>query len=459
MKKSLAKKYWFRPAMVFILVFLVMSGIYILFMQRAFEQSQERALATANSEMSTIRDRFDVIFARDYAIRNIIVSDNGSMEGVDAVAEAILQETAQYSGISIKNIAIAPGGVVEKVYPLKDNEGLIGFDFMDPSREGNTEAIEAYEKNELVVTNPFSLVQGGMGMGGRLPVYIGSGDAREFWGLVTITLDYNILLESLKLDDLVKSGYYYRLWYEGEDGEPVIIAASDTEPSKPVTQNFAISNLNWNLDLAPVNGWYNIMESTVVFLAILLFAILMTAIQIDKINIRLVNAKLEKLAHLDALTSCYSRQYVNMFLVNQRTGQWYDSNLKYSMIMIDIDYFKQFNDTYGHEIGDRVIMAGAQVLLDNCQSFNGDCVIRYGGDEFIMLLNNVTHERFEQKMKGILEQIRDIHFEDIPELHITVSMGGDYYISPEKSVYYEQVHRADEKMYQAKEQGRNQYCL
>lgn len=133
--------------------------------------------------------------------------------------------------------------------------------------------------------------------------------------------------------------------------------------------------------------------------------------------------------------------------------------MKYSLAMLDIDYFKRFNDKYGHEVGDRVIVAVAQVLMDNCKIINGDCVIRYGGDEFVILFNSVTRERFERKMDCILREINAIHFEDYPDIHITASMGGDYYISPEQSLYYDQIHRADEKLYQAKKMGRDCYCL
>ncbi|MDD3220677.1 MAG: diguanylate cyclase [Lachnospiraceae bacterium] len=459
MNNPLLKKYWFRPVIAFLIVFIPLSGFYLLFAQRSLQQSKERALAVAESETSTIRDRFDVIFARDYAMSNLIVSDQGSLDGIDAVAEIIISEVSQYSGISIKNIAVAPNGIVEKVYPVEGNEGLIGFNFMDETQAGNKEAIEAYKKGQLVVTNPFNLVQGGKGMGGRLPVYLGTGEDKQFWGLVTITLDYDVLLESLNLDALVHSGYNYKLWYNDEDGQSVILDASQEEPTDVVTEDFAINNLRWNLDLAPVNGWVNYGEVMVVFVAIMCFALLMAAIQLDKIKIQFTNMQLERLAHRDALTSCYSRQYVNTMLVNQRTGRWTDPELKYSMLMIDIDNFKHFNDTFGHEIGDRVIMAVAQVLLDNCKLESGDCVIRHGGDEYIVLYNDVTYERFEKKAEQILLDVRAIHFEDIPQLHVTVSIGGDYYISPEQSLYYEQIHRADEKLYQAKEQGRDQWCL
>ncbi len=142
----------------------------------------------------------------------------------------------------------------------------------------------------------------------------------------------------------------------------------------------------------------------------------MGAIQKEKMNIKAANAKLERLAQTDALTACYSRQYVNTVLVNQINGQWNDPNVKYSLAMMDIDYFKSVNDTYGQE-------------------------------------------RFELKLKTIVKEVQNIHFTDVPDLKVTVSMGGDYYISPAQSHYFDLVHRADMKLYEAKEAGRNQYRM
>lgn len=458
-KSSQSRQYWFRPAIAFVLVIIVLGTAYLVSVNQMIEDSKARGMAIAGSETSTIRDRFDVIFARDYALSNLIVASGGDIDSVQDVADNILEETEESSGISLKNIALAPDGVVERVYPLTGNEGLIGFDFMDETKEGNTEAIQAYEKGQLVVTNPFSHVQGGQGMGGRLPVFLGEGNDKEFWGLVTVTLDYDMLMKSLNLDSLTERGFYYHLWYRDAESEQVTLASSATMPEDYVTQTFHIANLTWNLDIAPINGWYSMTERVVVYIAILLFAILMAAIQFDKVRIQMANEQLERLAHTDALTSCYSRQYVNTMLVNQRTGRWHNQDLQYSLIMLDIDHFKQINDTYGHEVGDRVIVAAAQVLMDNCREFNGDCVVRHGGDEFIVLFNNVTRERFEMKMKKIVEDMRKLHFDDLPQVRVTVSVGGDYFISAEQSRYYDQIHRADAKLYLAKKQGRDQYCL
>ena len=453
------KKKRLRPVVAFAISALILSGIYVEFAWNIMAQKREQAAATASSEVSAIRDRMDVIFARDYTLSSLIVSDYGSTEGFDVVAGLIFDETASSSGISLKNIAVAPDGVVEKVYPLLGNEGLLGFDFMDTGKEGNAEAIEAYHKGKLVVTNPFPLVQGGIGMGGRLPVFIEENGQKKFWGLVTITLDYEELMRDLQLENLRETGYYYRLWYLGDDGQQVELASSMKNLNKPVTKTFEISNLSWNLEMAPVDGWFNVIESVAAVLIILGLSLLLARIQSDKMKIEAANAKLERLAHLDALTSCYSRQYVNTVLVNQETGMWNDPMSRYSLAMIDVDHFKSVNDQFGHECGDQVLVEVAQVLRRSCKAENGDCVIRQGGDEFIVLYNNVTEKRFREKLEEIVTKIRKIRIPSQQEIRVAVSIGAEWCRATTQEQYYDQMQLADARLYQAKDRGRNCYCM
>lgn len=453
------KRNWVLPIIVFFLVGTMLSGLYLSMTQEAVAQNRKRYEYIAKNESNIIRDYFDVIMARAYTLGALITGSNGDVDIFDQAAEQIYLETLNHTGIPLKNIAVAPNGVVEKVYPMDGNEELIGFDFMDESKAGNEEAIAAYRQDKLLVTDPFKLVQGGVGMAGRLPVFLAQNNTSEFWGLVTVTLDFDAFLKHFELDSLSKAGVSYELWYENDAGQHVTLAASPNATVDPVHHSFSLLNLKWHIDVSPSNGWTGFLEIAVALSIILGVSLLIALLLLDQAHIKQTNKKLERLVHLDSLTSCYSRHYVNTVLVNQRNGRWNDPNFKYSLVIIDIDHFKNINDTYGHEVGDRAIVAIAQLLEDNSKSENGDCVIRHGGDEFIVLFNNVSRERFEKKLRAIARGAEAIHFTDYPDLHLTVSMGGDYYISPEQSLYYDMVRRADKNLYFSKESGRNQFVL
>lgn len=446
-------------AVVFVAVSIILSGIYIISGKQAVVKNREYHRYVAANQSNIIRGCVDTVLARAYTLGTLINDQNGDTDFFERQAERIYQDTELDTGVSLKNIAVAPDGIVEKVYPVEGNEALLGFDFMDESKAGNAEAIAAYQRGELVITNPFELVQGGNGLAGRLPVFLKNEAGQSFWGLVTVTMDFDELLKTINLAMLSNMGVDYQLWYSGEDGERIVLGSSVNAPVLPVSYEFTIANLTWHIDVAPSEGWRDYGEMAVVFFVILGIALLLALLLLNRVRIKSANEKLLRLAQLDSLTACYSRHYVNTVLINQRNGLWNDPSAKYSLAIVDIDNFKNINDTYGHDVGDRAIIAIAQVLEANSKRANGDCVIRHGGDEFVLLYNDVTQERFVRKLEAIVRDVREISFPDIPDMRLTVSIGGEAYRDGEKSLYYAMIPRADKKLYLAKENGRNQYVL
>lgn len=443
----------------FLVTAIILSGLYVIAVNESISQDRERHRYIAANQSNIIRGCIDTVLARAYTLRTLVDDYDGNTEFFDRQAEKIYTETAESTGVSLKNIALAPNGIVKKVYPYTGNEALVGFDFMNNSKAGNMEAITAYQRGELIVTNPFELVQGGFGLAGRLPVFLSYGQDEKFWGLVTVTMDFDDLLSTINMKLLSNMGIDYALWFKDEEGKKVDLSVSEHMPKNPVSYEFSIENLTWHLDIAPTDGWVDYLESTVIFLVILCVSLLLALLMLNRGQIKRANGQLQRLAHLDSLTSCYSRHYVNSILLNPRNGVWNDPDAKYSLAIVDIDNFKSINDTYGHDTGDRAIIAIAQVLEDNSKHANGDCVIRHGGDEFIILYNDVSRERFHDKLTSIVNGVREIHFPDIPDMHLSVSIGGEFYADGKDSLYYNMVRNADKKLYDAKENGRDRFIL
>jgi diguanylate cyclase len=129
--------------------------------------------------------------------------------------------------------------------------------------------------------------------------------------------------------------------------------------------------------------------------------------------------------------------------------------------MCDLDYFKKINDSYGHLAGDKVLVEFVNVIKENIR--NSDIVIRYGGEEFIIMLPAVGKERGYHILSCIAETLanRTIGFED-KSINVTVSMGitnitPQEYYNKNMLEYYLSV--VDRKLYNAKNAGRNQICI
>ena len=160
----------------------------------------------------------------------------------------------------------------------------------------------------------------------------------------------------------------------------------------------------------------------------------------------------EYMAYHDNLTKIYNRQYFNqaiaknLLLVNQH-------KTKSSLMMLDLDYFKNVNDTYGHQTGDDVLRTFAEVISQNIRE--DDVFARWGGEEFVLLLNNSDEETAFKVAQNLRERIDQV---DFPQAgHITCSIGvSQSKIGDTPDAW---IARVDKALYSAKENGRNRVEL
>ncbi len=146
--------------------------------------------------------------------------------------------------------------------------------------------------------------------------------------------------------------------------------------------------------------------------------------------------QLSQLLYFDSLTNVYNRRYYDEFFQSSDDIQ--------AMAVIDADNFKHINDTYGHDAGDIVLQSIAQTIL-SCVRKTDD-VIRYGGDEFVIVFYSIPADIFEKKLETIRASINRLIIDDHPELHISVSIGGAYGIGTAKKLF----KAADNVMYRSK---------
>jgi diguanylate cyclase (GGDEF)-like protein len=162
--------------------------------------------------------------------------------------------------------------------------------------------------------------------------------------------------------------------------------------------------------------------------------------------------ELFRLSTTDSLTNIYNRRY--MFELGDKAylaAKRYKRNL--SVLMTDIDFFKKFNDTYGHNTGDEVLRAVANTLSKSVRQ-NIDVVGRYGGEEFGVILPETDLESAKQLAERLRKNVEELRLvEQYPELSVTISIG--VAMLDEKEALDDVFKRADEKLYEAKKNGRN----
>jgi len=172
----------------------------------------------------------------------------------------------------------------------------------------------------------------------------------------------------------------------------------------------------------------------------------------------LLYEKLEKLSITDGLTKLAVHRHFQEALINELKNAAVDSHLV-SLFMIDIDYFKEYNDRYGHPTGDIVLREIAQILLETTRVT--DIVARYGGEEFGVILPWTNKEEAIVLGKRIIKKVESYKFPkegNQKGKRITVSIGLATY--PDDALTnVVLIEEADKALYQAKKEGKNQICF
>ena len=163
----------------------------------------------------------------------------------------------------------------------------------------------------------------------------------------------------------------------------------------------------------------------------------------------------EAKALVDALTNVLNRNAYNM-KIGELVHEYKRYKEEWALLVLDIDHFKKFNDTYGHKTGDKVLKSVAATVSNSIRV--SDHIFRYGGEEFVVILSRINKETTKTLSEKIRREVeRDYFVDGDNELKVTMSIGAAI-ITPEdtEASLFE---RADKALYQAKQNGRNQILL
>ena len=453
------RKYRKYAIIFFLVITTVLYVMYAALIQSMIMDQKERYRYLAVNESNYIISCVDKVVVRSYMLREMVIENDGDIGFFDKIAESMYESVEEDTGVALRNIAVATKNVVSKVSPVEGNEAFLRFDYTDSSKLGNQDAIEAYKKGKTIITNPFDLVQGGVGMAIRTPVYIQEGESKRLWGMVTATMDFDNLLDAFNLDNLRKMQLDYRLWYVDENGNKVVIEETNARMKSAISESFYVYNLNWHLDIEPVNGWYSVSTDIIAKVVIVAVSFCLSMIILLVLRIKEDGQKMKLIAEQDSLTHCYSRHYLNSEILDSETVNWKDAQHCYSVAIIDVDHFKDVNDSFGHSVGDWALVSIAKLLQSEIKPSKGDRVVRYGGDEFIICFNDVTLEELEETISEMVDKVQEIHLDAVPELSLTISVGAAYNNRKLNYSYNEIIQTADLNLYNIKESGRNNYQI
>lgn len=366
--------------------------------------------------------------------------DDFSEEDLNTLVSPILENPG------VINISFLPNGVVERVYPIEGNEKAIGDNVFEmPNRRA--EAMIALETKEPILSGPYELTQGGVGLIMRQAVFLKNEQGEEtFWGLVAVVLDAETVLKNIQLASIEQLGFYYELSNDiNGQGEKVIVKSDKFSGRNAMYRTFELSNGSWHLGISKAFDIWQVVKILLIFSFGTFLALSRWQVLRKKEN------EIEEIRYsalTDYLTGLYNRKQLNAI-----EEQLAENPTPYTVFYIDLNDFKLINDTYGHEVGDEFLVFVANGFKRIIRG--SDIAIRIGGDEFVILLANVSDEATVHSFCERLEALQKekIVFEE-GELFPSFSYGHAAFPADGKSLK-EVLQRADDNMYSYKKQHKN----
>lgn len=260
-----------KTGLFFIIVMGVMLICFIFLIQ--FEVNKEKISAsyTAEDTVRKIETQLGRYLENSEMFKNIISSKH-------TISDEQFNQLASYMKKNknvIEAYELAPNGIIEKAYPLKGNEKVIGMNTLElPERQ--KEANIARKSGEYTIAGPYELKQGGTGALLFDPIYINDGNEKKFWGFSILVLNWDAFLEELEVDKLEDATYHFKVWKEGNKGKHVtIMSCGHSSLNHTLSVACEVPNDTWYFEIVPFQGWipmsYKIFGSIVsVLVAILL---------------------------------------------------------------------------------------------------------------------------------------------------------------------------------------------
>ncbi|MCL1075727.1 diguanylate cyclase domain-containing protein [Shewanella dokdonensis] len=404
---------------------------------RADDLSRQLALVRYRLEASVTAEVFQANALASY----ISVSPHSTPQQWLPLARGIIRKA-----IHIRNIAVAPDDVISFVFPLAGNEKVLGLDFRETSQWRTVQL--ARQQQNIFIAGPLTLVQGGEGLVVRIPIFSDPPANTHYWGVCSVALDWHRLLHDAGSDSFPDD---IELAMRGVDGLGPLGAvfygdpAVFLQPLRSETVNLVSGVWELAIRAIPSNStelWFrsNLVRLLGYTLSFVLFGVVMLLLNAYR------NAR--RYFYEDVLTKISNRRRAMRVLDKlQKHGS------HFCIFNIDLNNFKQINDTYGHVAGDALLIEIAARLERELRG--SDMVARIGGDEFLVILPRISDtDSILAIQQKIMTQVCAPDF-SWRGLNLPIQMSMGYACYPKDADDIEELlHIADRAMYLDKQQHR-----
>jgi len=421
------------------------TGIQKLHMEQLVEDKSMRISAALT-----------MLLNKTQTVAAFVVQHRDNAADFDQIAYLLADEPA------VLNVILAPKGIISAVYPPGGgSEALVGTSlFKNGVAAGAMDA-----SGGVFMDGPFDTPPDGQTLTGTMPVILdGLADDSNIWGYVSVTFRFPEVLDAADLAAFRAQGFDYEICrLDPVSAEKQVIYRNIEHAfydNRIIEKEMHILNADWFLRVSPVVTWYSHPENVALVLAGILISFLILFLVQNNAELKQMSVYFENMSTTDTLTNVYNRRYLDEN-IDRLVKSIARSDSVLALMRIDLDSFKIYNDTYGHNKGDSCLKIIAKVLGQTLKRDN-DFIVRYSGKEFIAVLPNTDAVGANIMAEKILKNIRDCNISheksDIAN-RVTVSIGVAAGKANYQTLGEDYIKRAGEALEIAKQNGHDRYAL
>ncbi len=338
------------------------------------------------------------------------------------------------------NVSYMPDGIVKYIY--KESESEI-------ARVGNNLLVDDYasvdarttiESKKFGFSGPFNLISGESALIARLPIYSSENNVDSFIGFISLVVSTDALIDNLEFERIEDFNYRYKLVSNYQGNEVVFDISDNFDPVFASEYKFNIGNSQWILYL------YNpsIISSNLYILVALTLTtfVASTLVYLVVRKVETLQQAAKKEVYVDQLTRAYNRKMFDKFIKEVKNVD------KFTIYYMDLNDFKPINDNYGHEAGDKLLIAFVERCKTNLKK--DTLLIRMGGDEFVIIIDEGLSDDTIISIKNRIENFSMEQF-IINDILIKISVSIGYASYPKDDTNIQNVLAlADRMMYDNK---------
>ncbi|MCG7983930.1 MAG: sensor domain-containing diguanylate cyclase [Candidatus Thiodiazotropha lotti] len=438
-----------------LLFFLVVAATAEVIAYLLEAKNQEHERSSVVKKVSTLRARLEGELNSTLHLTRGLIAYVATHPDIQEPNFSQLVSEILTQGRNIRNIGLARNNIITHIFPLAGNESALGLEYEKNSKQWPA-VKQAMDAKGTVVAGPVNLVQGGQAFIARTPIFTRKGitgllseHKPSYWGMASIVIDIPSLFQSAGISEQTDG---LALALRGKDSQgaqgEMIFGDEALFQSSPVVQSIVLPNGTWQIAAIPIAGWGSgltpvwLLRTSGWLLALLIGALIAALVETRATNL--------ELALHDPLTGLPNRR-----LLEDRMQQLLEhhkrNNTGFGVLSIDLDGFKAVNDLYGHRAGDKLLQIAAFRMQSSIRAT--DTVCRSGGDEFIILIDDVhTRSDLEKAQQQVINKLIGNALVENRTIQLQASSGIAYY--PEDGESLDSLLKtSDRKMYSNKRGG------